>query len=95
MRGQGLGVMGYLLGSRKGMVETGHIGHYGFLIWTCCVHNVCRETRVIHTHAHTGTQRGLKHTLVNIHTTTMAKSQFTGDDQEHTFEYVVRQYARF
>lgn len=49
----------------------------------------------LYTHAHTGTQRGLKHTLVNIHTMTMAKSQFTGDDQEHTFEYVVRQYARF
>lgn len=30
----------YLLGSREGMVETGHISHYGFLIRTSSVHNV-------------------------------------------------------
>lgn len=34
------GVRGYLLCSREGMVETGHISHYGFLIWTSSVHNV-------------------------------------------------------
>lgn len=31
---------GYLLRSREGMVETGHISHNGFLIWTSSVHNV-------------------------------------------------------
>lgn len=50
----------------------------------------------LYTHMHIqGRRWDSKHTLVNIHTTTMAKSQFTGYDQEHTFEYVVRQYARF
>ncbi len=41
----------------------------------------------LYTHMHI---QGLKHTLVNMHTTTMTKSQFTGDGQENTFEYVVR-----
>ena len=45
------------------MVETGHISHYGFLIWTSSVHNVYEEeeggggrpwlSRQTHTHTHT------------------------------------------
>lgn len=33
----------YLLSSRECMVETGHISHYGFLIWTSSVHNVYKR----------------------------------------------------
>ena len=59
---------GYLLGPREGMVETGHIGHDGFLIWTSCVHNVCRETQLhtdredAHTYTHTHTHTAHTHT---------------------------------
>lgn len=32
----------YLLRSRKGMVEAGHIGHYGLLVGPGRVHDVCK-----------------------------------------------------
>lgn len=44
-------VTGYLLRSREGMVETGDISHYGFLIWTSSVHNVYKG-KVMKTHTH-------------------------------------------
>lgn len=53
LKGGGQGVRGYLLCSREGMVETGHISHYGFLIRTTSVHNVYNEgveTVVMKTH---------------------------------------------
>lgn len=43
------------------MVETGHISHYGFLIWTSSVHNVYKgggETEVMKTQTDTRRQDG-------------------------------------
>lgn len=33
----------YLLGSREGMVEAGHVSHDGFLIWSGGPNDVCQE----------------------------------------------------
>ena len=92
------GVKGYLLGSRERMVETGHIGHYGFLIGTSRVDNVygageqpgvlCTrtETHTLDTHTHTHT-----HTL-----TQTAKYSNQGFKQTKTMfiENETKQYSQ-
>lgn len=63
--GQGSEVRGYLLCSREGMVETGHISHYGFLIWTSSVHNVYKgKTVVMRTYTY---RQDRGHACMNIH----------------------------
>lgn len=41
--GRSRGGPGYLLGSREGMVEAGHVSHDGFFIWAGGSDDVCRE----------------------------------------------------